>query len=617
MKCPYWVLPVEERNPNTASPPREVSGTRLMKIVKVGKKTKIESPKIIAYRTKYHSLALFSDYNQALVNFLQSLQKEVGWKNLQYNRDHEAWLFSDMDIARHINKKFPKIALNTTVAPVSVSAPVASFDPNASSQRLQAWLKTNTLNIPKKLHDTMYEYQREGASFIAMNDGNVILADSPGLGKTLQTLAYLTHANTKRALIVTQSTVKPAWEDEVHKWTNMKAVIINSDTDLSSIPSDVQIWIINYDILVKHLEMLLKIHFDNAVLDEAHYIKNPKAKRTKAAIAICRNIKSNTLLTGTPILSRPVELFTLLNVLNKKEWNNWYAFTKRYCNGHKTYFGYDASGASNIDELRAKIDKIFIRRTKDQVMAQLPPRVYTPRAVDMTKENQRKYSTAEKDLGKFLKEYKGMKDREVAKTMRGERLAKINLLREIAAIGKIDAVKELAEEIINNGEKVVIFSSFNYPLQVLAEHFGSQAVMITGSVPQDDRGPLVKQFQKDPETKIFLGGIKSTGVGITLTESSNVIFLDYSWVPADHIQAGDRCHRIGSEKHEVINIYQLYTRGTIDDKMRQMLTEKTEVFEQLIGSAIDPDAFSTEQKQELDVSLFNDVLSSLEEDLDV
>lgn len=443
--------------------------------------------------------------------------------------------------------------------------------------------ETSTISIPG-LKGELYSYQKVGVEFLARNNGNAILADQPGTGKTAQTIGYILASGQERSLIVCPASVKFAWEKEVNKWSKLKSIVIDSKTDLASIPHDVDVWIINYDVLIKHLPQLLKIRFTYMAGDEAHYLKNQKAKRTKAFIAIARTIKSVSLLTGTPMLSRPVELFTLLHIIDPHTWNNWYSFTRRYCDGHQGRWGYDSSGATNLDELKSKIDRYFLRRLKSDVLKELPPKIYIPRPVALSSFHAKQYDAAEKDLKSFLKEYKGKKEPEVKKMMQAEKLVKINLLREISSLGKIETVEELIQDIISSGEKVIVFSSFMFPLETLKAKFETESVMITGQTPQDERGAAVDAFQTDPAIQIFFGGIKSAGVGITLTAASNVVFIDYPWNPADVMQAQDRAHRPGQEA-ESINIYQLYTPGTIDEFMQSLLADKQELFEKLIEKA--------------------------------
>ena len=192
----------------------------------------------------------------------------------------------------------------------------------------------------------------------------------------------------------------------------------------------------------------------------------------------------------------------------------------------------------------------------------------------------------ESNLVKYLKEH-DKTDKEISKSLGAEKLVKLNLLREINAMGKIDTVKELVNNIIEAGEKVLIFSSFNAPLEELADLYEDNAVMIIGSTSVEDRGDIVNKFQKDPNTQIFLGGILSAGAGITLTAASNIIVLDYPWRPGDMEQLQNRAHRPGAE-YECLNIYTITSRDSIDVFMKKVLSDKQEIIDQVIdGKKVD------------------------------
>lgn len=316
-------------------------------------------------------------------------------------------------------------------------------------------------------------------------------------------------------------------------------------------------------------------------------IKSTGAIRTKAFRQISRDIPSIILLSGTPLLSRPSELFSLLNIIDPKTWNNWYDYARRFCAMKQTRWGMDTSGASNIEELHSRIKRYFIRRDKTMVLKELPPKTFINVPIELDKETQKQYDTAANNLAEYLRKFSGKQPPEVAKTMAAEKLAQLNILRQLGASGKTATAIELAESVIESGEKVLVFSSFMAPLQKLKDHFGDTAVIITGQTPVDERGEIVKQFQTNPKVKVFLGGYKSAGVGITLTAAQSFIGLDFPWNPADLQQAVDRLHRPGQIATSV-NIYQIIAKDTIDDDMKDILDKKQGIFDQVIeGKAAD------------------------------
>jgi SWI/SNF-related matrix-associated actin-dependent regulator 1 of chromatin subfamily A len=232
--------------------------------------------------------------------------------------------------------------------------------------------------------------------------------------------------------------------------------------------------------------------------------------------------------------------------------------------------------------LKQKISKYFLRRRKEDVLAELPPKNRIEVPIELPNEEHKQYELAEENLVKYLKTYKKEKtDKEIAKSLAGEKLVKLNVLRLISSMGKIPTVKELIQNIIDSDEKVIVFSCFNAPLEELSEDFEENSVILLGNTPVDEREALVNKFQEDPNTKIFFTGIKSGGTGITLTAASNEIFIDLSWNPADHQQAEGRAHRPGAI-YESLNIYQIISRNTIDGFMIKLLKRKQEIFDKLI-----------------------------------
>ena len=320
---------------------------------------------------------------------------------------------------------------------------------------------------------------------------------------------------------------------------------------------------------------------DGILVHNCHMLKSIQAQRTKAFRQISRNIPHVILLSGTPLLSAPIELFSLLNIIDPAQWNNYYDYARKFCAAKQTRFGLDVSGVSNAEELHTRIRGYFLRRTKEEVLPQLPPKNRIEVPVELDPAIIKEYNTAESNFVSYMKQYSGKQPPEIAKTLQAEKLAQLNVLRMLGAKGKVKTAAEIIESIIDSGEKIIVFSSFIEPLKTLYEIFSKESVILTGETPVDERGEIVRSFQEDKEIKIFFGGIKSAGVGITLTAASSTLFLDFSWVPSDMLQAEDRAHRIGS-KYESLNIYQLHAQGTIDDDMKELLSKKQEIFDAII-----------------------------------
>ena len=544
--------------------------------------------KIVLEKTQKHRFSLYYDYSPERVEFCRTLKDSFGWDRFSYEAQGtlKRWVFTDSLFVPVLAERFPEMEVEPQVEKIVEHEQGWANEAKKKAERVdEIRVKTDTDFHVKGLKKELYNYQRVGVEFLAVSNGRAIIADEMGVGKTAQALAYIKHAGYKRTLVVCPASVKFAWETEVKKWTNLKAVIIDPKTDITKIDPDVHIWVINYDILKKNYAQLSKIRFDCMIGDEATYIKSTQAIRTKAFRQISRNIPSVILLSGTPLLSRPSELFSLLNIIDQKIWDNWYTYARRFCAMKQTRWGIDFSGASNTEELHSRIKRYFIRREKKDVLKELPAKIFINVPVQLDKETSREYDVAANNLADYLRKYAGKQPPAIAKALAAEKLTQLNVLRQLCALGKVETAHELISSVIESGEKVIVFSSFVEPLERLKARFKGKAVILTGQTPVSERQGIVEAFQNDPGVQVFLGGYKSAGIGITLTAAANFIGLDYPWTNADLSQAIDRLHRIGQEANSV-NIYQLSAIDTIDDDMKDILDHKQDIFDQVIDGKV-------------------------------
>ena len=539
------------------------------------------------HKEKINRFLYVFDYDFSLDNlqFCRYIKSVVGWE--KFNFYEKKWRFNDVSVVEMLKKKYPELEIDPEV---EVDLKRFQLEKQADEILIEEGNKikekTDTDLVIQNVTGELYDFQKIGVEFLINSNGRAILADTMGLGKTLQALAFVAHTEKKKTLVVCPASVKYSWESEVAKWTKLKSFVIdsklkkNKKIDMIQLVNDHDIFIINYDIVKSYLVFLQNINWDCLIGDEFHFIKNNNAQRTKAFKMIASRIPSVLLLSGTPIFSRPLELFNGLNLMDPVRWNNWFEYTKKYCQGHQSPFGWDARGASNIAELQQKISRYFLRRKKEDVLTDLPEKQFIDYPVELDPEKRFEYDLVEANFVEYLKEIKNKKDPEIAKTLQAERLVKLGELRQITSQGKIKATQDLISQIIDNNEKVVVFSSFNDPLVALEKVFKDVSVRLTGDTPDFMRKAAIDSFQNDPNIKIFFGGMKSASAGITLTAGQNVIFIDFSYVPADHLQGQDRIHRIGS-KFDYVSIYQLFAKDTIDEKMQEMLKGKQEIFDQI------------------------------------
>lgn len=532
-------------------------------------------------KTQYFTYFFDYPFNKGALDFCRSLKDSYGWQNFTFSEGK--WRFKDPGIIFVVQSKYPDILVEEN-AMEEVKKEQKILQENLAIETRANEIKNaeeSTIEI-KGMKGELRSYQKLGVEFFLNNNGRGLLADDMGTGKSVQSLAYLVKANHKRTLVICPASVKYSWEGEVEKWTSFRSYVMDSKTDFRDIPYNTEVIICNYDILKKFLVVLADIPWDCVVCDESQYIKEPKAMRSKAVKVIADKVKSVIMLSGTPLLSRPIELFHILHIIDPKTWSNYYEFAQKYCDGKRGRFGYEAKGATNLDDLRQRISRYFLRRTKDQILPELPPKNRIDVPIRLEGEAKESYEKVSKEFVKYLRENRGKRDKEILKSLNAEKLVKINYLREITAMGKLNTVRELIDSILEAGEKVLVFCSFNEPLNRLREEY-PDSVMILGNVDVKERGDLVKKFQNDPNSRVFFGGFKSAGVGITLTSASNVIFIDHSWNPADMGQAEDRVHRIG-QVAESVNIYQVIARGTIDEFMIKLLDRKQKIFDVVIDS---------------------------------
>jgi len=548
------------------------------------------------------------DYDFSLQNleFCRYIKSTVGWE--KFNFFNSKWRFNDLVVVEMLKGRYPELEIDEeTKVDLQKYELQKQADELLVSEGNKIKEKTDTDLVINNVIGELRPYQKVAVQFFINNNGRAILADEMGSGKTFTALAYVAHTEKKKILVICPASVKYSFENEVKKWTKLKPFVIDSKlkkkkVDMMQLVNDHDIFIINYDIVKSYLVFLKNINWDCLIADEFHYIKNNNAQRTKAVKEIALNIPSILLLSGSPFLNRPLELFNGLNLMDSTKWNNWFEYTKKFCQGHQSPFGWDARGASNIAELQQKISRYFLRRMKKEILPELPPKQLVDFPVELDPEKKFEYDLVEDSFVEYLKEIKNKKKDEITKTLQAEKLCKLSELRQITSQGKIKATEELIKQILDKNEKVVVFSNFNAPLIALEKVFKDVSVRLTGDTPEMMRKFSIEAFQNDPNIKIFFGGMKSAGTGITLTAASNVIMIDFSYVPADHLQSMDRIHRIGQTANSV-NIYQIYAKNTIDEKMKELLIGKQAIFDQIFNDG----------KGDGTKSLVNDLLKSYEE----
>jgi SWI/SNF-related matrix-associated actin-dependent regulator 1 of chromatin subfamily A len=445
-----------------------------------------------------------------------------------------------------------------------------------------AVIKDNTvkdvvINYDKYSNRPPLEHQKEAVQKLVENK-KFILADDMGLGKTTSTIIAALEANSKKVLIICPATLKINWKREIENYSD-KSIYIAEGKNFST---DADFVIINYDIIKnfhdpkkKDDSEILKANFDLVIVDEAHYIKNGQAQRTKLINDLVKTVDRLWLLTGTPMTSRPMDYFNLLSLVDSPVSRNWMAYAIRYCQGYQFNVGgrkiWNITGASNLDELRERTAGTILRRLKENVL-DLPDKIITPVYLRLKSKNY------EEVMGEYYDWYDKNPDESKSLTVQFSKLTKV---RQIIADEKISQTIEIAENIIEQDKKVIIFCNFTDSLNKIIEHFGKSAVKLDGSMSKPERQRSVDEFQDNPKVKVFVGNIKAAGVGITLTSAEAVIMNDLSFLPSDHAQAEDRAYRYG-QKNNVLVYYPIF-ENTIEGVIYDILNNKKQVIATVMG----------------------------------
>lgn len=456
-----------------------------------------------------------------------------------------------------------------------------------SEQLYDFWLPRNSLikthtikkvevDYSKYNHRPPLHHQIEAIEKL-VGSKRFILADDMGVGKTTSTIIASLETNTKRILVICPASLKVNWEREYRNYTD-RSIYISEGKNFSD---EHDIVIVNYDIiknfhnLKSPNESRILNKFDLIIIDEAHMISNTQAQRTKLINSFAKKVDTLWLLTGTPITSRPINYYNLLNLVDSPVALNWVAYVIRYCNGYQFHAGkrkvWNVSGESNLEELRDRSSRQILRRLKTEVL-DLPDKIITPIYLRL------KSKSYEELMGEYYDWYTKNKEESTSLTVQFSKLMKV---RQTISEEKILHTIELVENMLEQDKKVIIFTNFTDSLNKIVDHFGKIAVKLDGSMSKLSRQHSVDQFQENDKIKVFVGNIKAAGVGITLTQSEVVIFNDLSFVPSDHSQAEDRAFRYG-QKNNVLVYYPIF-ENTIEGIIYDILAKKKQIVETVMG----------------------------------
>ncbi len=449
-----------------------------------------------------------------------------------------------------------------------------------------------TTSIDLKMQ--LFSYQRNGVQY-GINKKKFINGDDMGLGKTAQSIATLVGGGAKCILIICPATLKENWKREWKMWTGRDAVIL-TDRTKNTWPQYYNVglsnvFIVNYESLKKYFVKAINkpankplrlnhivFHdtinlFDAVVLDEIHRAKDLRTQLTKFCKGIATGKEWIMGLTGTPVVNKPKDLVSQLGIIEiLSSFGGYTKFVDRFCQGY--------SQASNLRELNYLLHKNgFFRRLKKDVLQDLPDKMRNIFRVEIT--NRQEYVKAENNLVSYLRDNLQKTEGEITKALRGEAMVLIGILKKISARGKIAAVVEMINEVIDGGEKIIVFAWHKEVVRSIQEAVPG-SLTIVGDNSLKERQYAVDTFQNNPDSKVIICNIQSGGVGITLTASSRVAFIELPWHPAHADQAEDRAWRIG-QKNSVDCRY-LLGMNTIDDYIYKIIDKKRAIVSQVTGA---------------------------------
>lgn len=500
-----------------------------------------------------------------------------------------------------------------------------------ASDRAKQWLVSQGIHVPGMAaaepfrmdhgdeipHDTpqpggvavdLFPYQRQGVAWLSQNP-NALLADEQGLGKTLQAIAAC--KDEAKVLAIVPSGQLYQWRSEILRalptLVQPTDILILTTGPNAKKPADFTAaqWVLTSpDLAKKWLAPFQDAGFTALVVDEAQAAKNLESQRTQAILSLSRmpSLDRRILITGTPIMNRPVEIYALQAILGSPMRIGYDEFVNRYCAAHEIRVGIsrwtgqpitklDVSGASNLRELSEKISQFTIRRDKATVQPDLPPKILSRLAVELDAEGRKQYALASTDFLAWREKY-----RPDAKPLLDSGLIEaqvIGALRQISAVGKADAAHEFLNRVMDGSEtrKVLVVSDFLEPLNQLQAKLPSGSfVRMDGSTSPERKEQAKQAFQSNPQVRVMLGQTQVAGVGHNLQSADTVVFMNCPWRPTDIQQAVDRLHRIGqtAESIQVVFLEAVPPRGadrSIDSELYEVVMAKDSVIQAVFGAS--------------------------------
>ncbi|CAG09296.1 unnamed protein product, partial [Tetraodon nigroviridis] len=532
--------------------------------------------------------------------------KQMPTKN--YDMKSRKWSFSLEDYKRLMDLLSKIAAVEVEPLPRAVvQAFSARFD--GTEARSSQVPEADLSGVDPALTCSLMPFQREGVNFAVSRQGRLLLADDMGLGKTVQAICIAAYYRSEwPLLVVAPSSVRFTWAEGVIVLHLTKSRAPTSsggttkeelcDCGLSLLPAAFRRWLPslsadNINVVVKakdglqsglvniiSYDLLSRINkqsgrpFNVLIMDESHFLKNMKTARCKAALPLLKAAKRVILLSGTPAMSRPSELYTQILAVRPLLFPRFHEFGVRYCDAKQSTWGWDYSGSSNLGELKLLLEEaLMLRRLKSDVLSQLPAK-------------QRKVVTVTIDgINSRIKAALSAAAKQLAKGHPNKKEEKEALLvfYNHTAEAKLQAIMEYITDMLEGGrEKFLVFAHHKLVLDHITAELEKKNVVyirIDGSTPSAERQQLCEKFQFSSSSCVAVLSITAANMGLTLHSADLVIFAELFWNPGVLIQAEDRVHRIGQTNN--VNIHYLVAKGSADDHLWPLIQEKMNVLEQV------------------------------------
>jgi SWI/SNF-related matrix-associated actin-dependent regulator of chromatin subfamily A-like protein 1 len=416
-------------------------------------------------------------------------------------------------------------------------------------------------------------YQREDIDRMKALDGRVLLASEMGLGKSLETLTYITEEKLWPALVVCPAGLKLHWQRQGVEHLSLYSTILSGmRARKSALHGHQRLIIINYEILGEWLPLLMSLKLQAVAFDESHYLINLRAKRTRYARRLGKNIDRVICMSGTPLTNRPFELWPVLNILRPDKYDSAFSFGQEYCDAKFEFGRWTFKGARKLGKLHQELkDTCMIRRTKEEVLKDLPPmsRIMVPIEIDAA--GRKEYEAAEKDLIAWLKKTSILA---AERAERAKGLAQYYYLKHLAVRLKIKHVVSWISDFLENSEGKLLVGTWHTDIvSILHEKFEKISVVIDGRKSPKQKKDAEARFKTDPDCRILFGQIKAAGVGLNLPEASTVMFAEIPWHPAALKQFAARAHRLNSKYP--VSVYFLIAEKTIEHDLLKIIQRKS------------------------------------------